>query len=51
MNFKIYKIDVKSIFLNRYITKKVYVEQSLDCESHAILNHIFKLNKILYGLK
>ena len=44
-------MDVKSAFLNGYITEEVYVEQSSDFKNHAFSNHIFKLNKALYGLK
>ena len=51
MNFKLFQIDVKSTFLNGYIAKKVYVEQPPNFENHDFSNHIFKLNKALYGLK
>ena len=44
-------MDVKSIFLNGYITEKVYIEQPLDFENHKFSNYVSKLNKILYGLK
>ena len=51
MDFKLYQIDIKNIFLNGYITEEVYVEQSLNFKGHDFSNHIFKLNKALYGLK
>ena len=51
MNFKLFQIDVKSIFLNDYIAEEVYVEQPSGFENHKFLNYIFKLNKVLYGLK
>ena len=51
MDFKLYQMNVKSIFLNSIIKEKVYVEQSLGFEDHEHLNHIFKLNKTFYGLK
>ena len=51
MNFKLYQMDVKNIFLNNFILKKNYVEQPLDFENHALPNYIFKLHKALYGLK
>ena len=51
INFKLFQMDVKSIFLNSYITEEVYVEQPSDFENHAFPNHVFKLNKALYGLK
>ena len=44
-------MDVKSAFLNDYITEEVYVEQALRFEDHSFSNHVFKLNKALYGLK
>ena len=49
--FKLYQIDVKSIFLNGTINEKVYVEQSSRFESYEFPNHVFKLNKALYDLK
>ena len=44
-------MDVKSVFLNGTIKKKVYVEQPLSFEDHKFSNHVYKLNKVLYGLK
>ena len=51
MNFKIYQIDVKSTFLNGFIEEKVYVEQPPCFENFDFSNHVFKLSKVLYGLK
>ena len=51
MNFKLYQMDVKSIFLNDTINEEVYVEQPSRFESYKFFNHVFKLNKALYGLK
>ena len=51
MNFKLFQMNVKNIFLNGYIAEEVYVEQPPSFENHAFPNHIFKLNKALYGLK
>ena len=51
MNIKLYQMDVKNIFLNEIINEEVYVEQPSRFESHKILNHLYKLNKSLYGLK
>ena len=51
MNFRLFQMDVKSTFLNDYIAKEVYVEQPLGFESHKFSDHVFKLNKALYGLK
>ena len=51
MDFKVYQMDVKSVFLNGTIKKKVYVEQPPSFKYHKFFYHIFKLNKALYGLK
>ena len=50
-DFKLYQMNVKSTFLNGFITKEVYVEQPLDFEDPKLLNHVFKLRKAFYGLK
>jgi hypothetical protein len=49
--FKLYKIDVKSAFLNGPIKEEVYVEQPPDFEDSEYPNHVYKLLKVLYGLK
>ena len=51
MNFKLYQIDVKSAFLNGYITEEVYIAQPLRFENYEFPNHVFKLSKALYELK
>ena len=51
MNVKLYQMDVKSTFLNGIINEEVYVEQPPRFESHEFSNHVYKLNKALYGLK
>ena len=51
MNFKLYQMNIKSIFLNDYISEKVYIEQPSDFEDHTFPNHVFKLHKTLYGLQ
>ena len=48
-DFKLYQMDIKSIVLNGYITKDVYVEQLFDFEDQKFSNSVFKLTKILYG--
>jgi hypothetical protein len=48
--FKLYQMDVKSIFLNHPIKDEVYVEQPPDFESEEYPNHV-ALHKALYGLK
>ena len=44
-------MDVKSVFLNGFVSEQVFVEQPLGFIDHALPNHVFKLNKALYGLK
>ena len=44
-------MDVKSVFLNGFIEDEVYVEQPLGFENFNFPNHVFKLSKVLYGLK
>jgi hypothetical protein len=44
-------MDVKSVFVNGYINKLVYVEQPLGFEDEKKSNHVYKLRKALYGLK
>ena len=44
-------MDVKSAFLNGYITEEVYVAQPPGVENHEFSNHVFKLSKTLYVLK
>ena len=51
MNIKLYQIDVKCAFLNGYLQKEVYVEQSPSFENPNFPNHVYKLQKALYGLK
>jgi hypothetical protein len=49
--FKLYQMDVKSVFLNGYIEKEVYVRQPPGFKNPKFPNHVFKLHKALYGLK
>ena len=51
MKFKLFQMDVKSVFLNGFIAEEIYVEQPPGFENHAFSNHVFRLNKALYGLK
>ena len=44
-------MDVKCAFLNGYIMEEVYVQQPLGFENNLYPNHVFKLQKTLYGLK
>nr|GEY19894.1 retrovirus-related Pol polyprotein from transposon TNT 1-94 [Tanacetum cinerariifolium] len=50
MGFTLYKINVKSTFLNGKISKEFYVEQPPGFKSGEFPNHVCKLNKAMYGL-
>ena len=50
-DFKLFQIDVKSVFLNGFINEEVCVEQPPGFENLKFPNHVFKLTKALYGLK
>jgi hypothetical protein len=49
--FKLYQMDMKSIFLNDVIQEEVYVRQPPGFESPKYLDRVYKLSKALYGLK
>lgn len=49
--FKLFKMDVKSAFLNENLNEEVYVKQTPGFEDVELLNHVLKLDKALYGLK
>jgi len=51
MEFKLYQMDVKSAFLNRYLNDEVHVMQPPSFENNEFPNHVFKLDTTLYGLK
>ena len=44
-------MDVKTTFLNGYLNKKVFVEQTPRFEDTSLPDHVYKLDKTLYGLK
>jgi hypothetical protein len=49
--FKLYQMDVKSVFLNGPIKEEVYVEQPPSFEDSEYPNHVYKFSKVLYRLK
>jgi hypothetical protein len=49
--FKLYQMDVKSVFLNGPIKEEVYVEQPPGFEDSEYPNHVYNISKALYGLK
>ncbi|XP_073152562.1 uncharacterized mitochondrial protein AtMg00820-like [Henckelia pumila] len=48
-NFKVFQMDVKSAFLNGLLQEEVFVEQPPVFESQTYPDHVFKLDKALYG--
>ena len=44
-------MDVKSVFLNGKLSKEVYVAQPLGFFDAKYPNHVYRLEKALYGLK
>ena len=51
MEFKLYQMDVKSVFLHGYLKEEVYMMQPPGFENSEFPNHVFKLDKALYSLK
>ncbi|KAJ9547471.1 hypothetical protein OSB04_020014 [Centaurea solstitialis] len=50
MNFQVYQMDVKSAFLNGKLAEEVYVAQPPGFTDPKHPNHVYKQNKVLYGL-
>jgi hypothetical protein len=49
--FKLYKMDVKSAFVNDVIQEEVYVRQPPGFENLKYPDRVYKFSKALYGLK
>jgi hypothetical protein len=49
--FKLYQMDVKSAFLNRFLEEEVYVKQPPGFEIAEFPHRVYRLRKALYGLK
>jgi hypothetical protein len=49
--FKLYQMDVKSVFLNGVIQEEVFVWQTLGFENPKYPDRVYKLSKALYELK
>ena len=49
--FILYQMDVKSAFLNVFISEEVYVKQPPSFENETFPHYVFKLSKALYSLK
>ncbi|GJT17492.1 retrovirus-related pol polyprotein from transposon TNT 1-94 [Tanacetum coccineum] len=50
-NMTIFKIDVKTAFLNAKLKEEVYVSQPEGFVDQEYPSHVYKLKKALYGLK
>ncbi|GJZ05463.1 retrovirus-related pol polyprotein from transposon TNT 1-94 [Tanacetum coccineum] len=50
-NFIIFKVDVKTAFLNDLIKEEVYVSQPDGFVDPDFPDHVYRLQKALYGLK
>nr|GEX14416.1 copia protein [Tanacetum cinerariifolium] len=51
LDFKLFQMDVKSAFLNSFINEEVYVAQPLGFIDFEKPDHVYKLQKALYGFK
>ena len=49
--FKVFQMDVKSTFLNGELKEEVFVEQPPGFVDPRYPDHVYKLDKALYGLK
>jgi len=49
--FKLFHMDVNSAFLNGIVTEEIFVSQPPGFKDHLHPNHVYKLKKVLYGLK
>ena len=47
----LYRMDLKSTFLNGVISEEVFFKQPPGFEDLKYPNHVYKLKKSLYGLK
>jgi hypothetical protein len=50
-NVKVYKMDVKSVFLNGELEEEVYIEQLEGFQLSYNIDYVCKLKKVRYGLK
>nr|GFC33412.1 retrotransposon protein, putative, Ty1-copia subclass [Tanacetum cinerariifolium] len=48
---EIWKMDVKTTFLNGHLSEEVYIEQPEGFVNPKYLNHVCKLKRSIYGLK
>jgi hypothetical protein len=51
MGWKLHQRDVKTSLLNGVIEEEVYIEKPQGFVIHGKESHVYRLNKVLYGLK
>lgn len=51
INFKLFQLNLKSVFFNNYIQEVVFIDQPRGFVKYSFPNHLFKLKKALYGMK
>jgi hypothetical protein len=51
MRWRIYQMDVKTVFLNGIIEEEVYIEKLEGFETFVRESHVCRLKRALYGLK
>lgn len=51
MEFKLFQMDAKLVFLNGYLKEGVYVKQLLGFASIKFPDYVIKFDKAFYGLK
>ena len=50
MNFTVFQMDVKTAFLYGKVKEEIYVDQPPGFVDPKFPNHVYKLDKALYGL-
>lgn len=48
--WKIHQMNVKNVFLNGVLKEEVYIQQPPRFKNKKFLQHVRRLNKVLYGL-
>lgn len=51
IEFKLFKMEVKSALFNGYLKEEVYIKHPPGFQDVNFPNNVFKLNKAFYGLK